>query len=698
MASPEWVTVTDRSLEIVADSPLDLGALTPAADDRPLLIKGDRFVQSGNPATLNCASLAPGFSPTAGSGFPDHEAADRYALQLRRHGYNLVRFHYVDALLMQGAKRDFAVDPEQLDRFQYFVAALSRNGISWLLDVMSSPNAAIGNVGPHRWARKLGMNWRVFVEPAAFAHWQRWANWLLTTPNPYTRQSLAHDPGTLGLILVNEPSLDYRSFVAGGGARAPFLPGLADGFAAWQNAHFPGAHTLPPPASVGQAGPDMARFQAWLTYLQRDATRRMTFTVRNAGYAGSVTSFDNWPMLNQVPLRQNLDFIDMHGYAQNENPGPNGAFTAPSSLATGGRYLQVIGSTRVFGKPFTVSEHGDFFPSPRRFESGLLVPVFAAIQGWDAVCQHADGPIMLAYDGVGVRKDGIHTDSVGLDPVRRVGETLTALIRLRREIAPAPGALILQPDEGALLRAPPLATVGADTGMLGWLVRIGIGPARPAGAPAVSVPLADTAPGAAQSALTGFQGRLIDQLMAQKAISADMAREARAGRWHSPDGTVTLDMPGLRINVVTRFTAATAGNAISQPLALGPLTVVASDAPGIVAASALDGKALGESGRILLMMVSDAHNSGMEIDQAARRVVHAGGLPVTLRRMQAELRLTTRANTRWQLAPLHLDGSPVTTQAVQDDDGKVTVSLDTRTPDGGATTFYLLSIRREVEL
>lgn len=30
-------------------------------------------------------------------GFPDHAMADRYALQLRRHGYNCARFHFLDA-------------------------------------------------------------------------------------------------------------------------------------------------------------------------------------------------------------------------------------------------------------------------------------------------------------------------------------------------------------------------------------------------------------------------------------------------------------------------------------------------------------------------------------------------------------------------------------------------------------------------
>jgi len=684
-----WVTVTDRSLEIVAGSPLDFSAITPLAGDGVLRIAGEQFTEYGRPVTLNCASLAPGFSPTGGSGFPDHDAADRYALQLRRHGYNLVRFHYVDALLMQGARADFAVDPVQLDRFHYFTAALSRNGIRWLMDVMSSPNAALGNVFPNRWSADHGMNWRVFVEPGAFVHWQRWTTFLLTSPNPYSGRPLASDAGTAGLILDNEPSLVYRSFVAGGGLSSPFLPGLAKEYGAWQRRQFPDEPAIEPPATVGASGAAMARFQAYLTYVQRDATRRMTETVRTTGYAGPMTSFDNWPMINQIPLRSGLDFIDMHGYAQNESLSDNGRFSAPSSLADGGRYLQIIGATRVFGKPMTVSEHGDFFPNPHRYESGLLVPAFAAIQGWNAVCQHADGPIMLAYDGVGVRKSAIHTDSVGLDPVRRVGETLTALLLLRHEIAAAPGAIGITPDEGAALRAMPTDMIGPQIGMLGWLVRLGIGPA-PSGSAGVNVPLASLLPGPFGISRGASTNDMINALETRGAISTAMAKAARGDVWRSPDGTVALHLRAARMKVVTRRTAAVIGDAVTQPVDLGPVRLMQSDVPGLVAVSAVDGRELRDSGRMLVMMVSDARNSGMKIDESVPRIVAQGNLPVMLRRMRATLTFSAPHDSRWRLSPLHMDGSEMAPRDLGVGADGLTFRLDTRSPAGGAVCFFVL--------
>lgn len=684
-----WVPVTDRSLEIVAGSPLDLSTIVPPVAPGPLQVAGEKFTAREHPVTLNCASLAPGFSPTSGSGFPDHPAADRYALQLRRHGYNLVRFHYVDALLMQGAKTEFAVDPIQLDRLHYFTAALSRNGIRWLMDVMSSPNAALGNVFPHRWAADYGMNWRVLVEPQAFAHWQRWSRFLLTSPNPYSGKTLASDPGTAGLILDNEPSLVYRSFVSGGGWKGPFLPGLAKEYDAWQRRHYPDDPTLEPPRSVGASAATVARFQAYLTYVQRVATRRMTDTVRTTGYGGPVTSFNNWPMINQIPLRLDLDFIDMHGYAQNEALNKDGKFEALSSLANGGRYLQVIGATRVFGKPITVSEHGNFFPNPHRYESGLLVPAFAAIQGWNAVCQHADGPIALNYDGLGVRKNAIYTDSVGLDPVRRVGETLTALLLLRHEIAAAHGAIGITPDEAAALGARPTDMIGPQIGMLGWLVRLGIGPVPP-GSLGVNVPLASIVSGPFNISRGISKSDLIDALEKQGAITAATAKAARGDVWRSPDGTVLLDSGAARMKVVTRMTAAVIGGAVKQPIDLGPFRLIQSDMPGLIAVSSLDGRTLRNSGRMLVMMVSDARNSGMKIDETVPRIVMQGSLPVMLRRIQATLSLSAPIYSRWQLSPLHMNGSEMVPLRLKGGPDGLTFRLDSRSAAGAAVCFFVL--------
>ena len=73
-----------------------------------------------------------GVNVVFGGAFPEHGEADKTAARLARFGINAVRFHHLgtrpapDGLLQKDMK---TLDPAQLDRFDYFVAALKRHGI-----------------------------------------------------------------------------------------------------------------------------------------------------------------------------------------------------------------------------------------------------------------------------------------------------------------------------------------------------------------------------------------------------------------------------------------------------------------------------------------------------------------------------------------------------------------------------------------
>lgn len=173
----EWKTVEDTSLVIRDGSPLDFSKWLPAgpAGSQGAVISGGprgRFAFAKNPAvpaTLNCVSLA--WSPATGS-FPDKVMADLFARQIKVHGYNLVRIHHVEAILMTNRAVDFDFDPVQLDRFYYFLSALKKQGVYWVIDVMTSENGAFGNVLPNRWIEKHNLKVKVHVKEDAKAHWR----------------------------------------------------------------------------------------------------------------------------------------------------------------------------------------------------------------------------------------------------------------------------------------------------------------------------------------------------------------------------------------------------------------------------------------------------------------------------------------------------------------------------------------------
>lgn len=690
IAEGEWLTVSEQSLEIAQGSPLDFSALTPALPDVRMRADGERLLFGQQSQPINCATLAPGFSETPKSGLPDHAQAIRYAEQLRRHGYNLVRFHYIDALLMSGAKRDFAFDPEQLDRFQFFVGELRKRGIHWFVDLLSSENAALGGVFPHRWAKNNHMIARTFLEPAAFRHWQELAKRLLTTPNPYTGKTLANDPHTAAVILVNEPVLELRLGLQTNFAKSGIPPIFLKAYNTWARGR--GGAQLTPTSS-----PRDADFQRFLSERQITTLRAMAATVRSLGYTGLYTSFDTWPRFNQLPTRRLLPLIDMHGYDHDQVPaGVPGNRVAPSSsFDDAGRYLQLMGSVRMFGKPMMISEHDQVFWNPNRFESGLFAPTFAALQGWSFICRHADGPIDLQYDGLGVRKNAIHPDGGGLDPVARAGETLTALLRLRGEIRPLQGEMRLLIDDPSTKGALGQRQLSPDIGKLGWLVRLGITqPTAGASAPGIEVPVGDVT---GWSVLPGFDqsAKQVDRLAGAKAISAASAAAFAQGRLEPEGGQVSLRLGERQLRVQTSQTSAFAGQAINKPVEIGPLRIVSSNLPGLIAFSALDAQSLEQSNRILVIFVANARNTGMQVsgDGTLRAL---GTLPVQLERMRAMVKLRVADPKGWQITPLSLAGERRTGLPLEVSDGVLNIRLDTALAGSGPTTYFLLDRVRQV--
>jgi hypothetical protein len=72
---------------------------------------------------------------TFGSCFPDHDTADKLAMRLASLGINCMRFHHIDnqaaprGIWKAGTPKKNEFDPDQLDRLDYFIATLKRQGI-----------------------------------------------------------------------------------------------------------------------------------------------------------------------------------------------------------------------------------------------------------------------------------------------------------------------------------------------------------------------------------------------------------------------------------------------------------------------------------------------------------------------------------------------------------------------------------------
>ena len=158
------------------------------------------------------------------------EAADRFAANLARMGYNAVRFHHHERVLLGGAYRegmdDTRPDPAAMERFDALVAACVEHGIyltTWFTTWRSlgiDRDGCITSTGDYKLLC-------AFWEPA-FTNLCEWSRAFLGHVNPHTGRSLAEEPALCALALVNEGNL-------GNWNTAPLrdLPGVATAWRHW---------------------------------------------------------------------------------------------------------------------------------------------------------------------------------------------------------------------------------------------------------------------------------------------------------------------------------------------------------------------------------------------------------------------------------------------------------------------------------
>lgn len=677
-AGAEWVPVREDSLVIGKGSALDFSFL---GDDRaagslgPVVANAKGHLafatQPQARVRLHCASLA--WSPASGS-FPDHATADVYATQLRRHGYNLARFHFVDAILMTGRDRDFDFDPEQLDRFRYLMAALKRNGIYWMIDALTSQNGAIGGIYPHRWEDKHGLKLDVHFDPAARAHWRRLVETLLAAPNPYTGLAPLQDPALALLVLVNENGMEFATILEEPRSGSAYPPRLQAPFNAWLARTYRTTGALQEawgdigaderletasvrlPADRGERGPRMRDLQRFFLASETETAAWATAEVRALGYGGLVSVYNNWATSEAQLSRGGLPAVTMNAYHDEVlSFDPGTTIKQSSSFSDDLAYVRELMSARWLGRPFVVTEHQHLFWNRYRYEAGVAVPAYAALQDWDAVCRHGPGAIDLGFRQPWEHKRAILPYTIGLDPVARAGETLAALLFRRGDVAPARGVDAIRLD-------------GA-----GDFIDDGQGPLPDA----VTLRGLTTAIGLARGA-----GE-------RAAMAAPAGRDARS--FVSDTGEIRLDAGQLTMTVSTTRTEAAAFAALPEPLRIGRLTVTAASGPALIAASALDGKDIADSRKLLLIFATDARNTAMRFADAGKRtILDFGRMPVEIRRGTVAIDFEGW-NGGAKLTTLGLDGRPWGTRSLPVGEHGLRFVLDNGAASRGPTTFFLLS-------
>ncbi|QEG20681.1 glycoside hydrolase family 5 protein [Mariniblastus fucicola] len=145
--------------------------------------------------------------------FPTHEKATKIAAHFRKLGLNIVRFHHMDMQDAPGGiwrtKADGTreLDPEQIDRLDFFLNELHKNGIYANLNMHVSRTLTKGEGFPEYesglwWT---GSNkWVMYYDPDVQQELKKYCRDLLTHENPYRKLRRVDDPGLAMVEMLNE--------------------------------------------------------------------------------------------------------------------------------------------------------------------------------------------------------------------------------------------------------------------------------------------------------------------------------------------------------------------------------------------------------------------------------------------------------------------------------------------------------------
>ncbi len=758
LAKDTWVPVKDVSLMVEEGSILDFSALMPPAKpiNTRLIVNNQGHWALENQADKKQRFLigSLGFGVGTGS-FPSHAVTDLYMQQLRLHGYNMARLDFVEATLMEGRRKDFDFNPEQLDRFYYLMAALKRNGIYFMLNGLSNDNGGYGNVN-ERWIGKKGLHTGVYFDADSQAHWKQLVAKMYGSVNPYTGMSTIKDPAFAGMILVNENNL---TFVNRNGVKSVFKPY----FAKWLKVKYGNSAALKLAWSSKTTGLSelksdenldsnqinfptadawtslrMTDTQAFFVDTEKKTADWMTQYVRALGFEGQVTSYNFWSAPAAHATRSQFGWVDMHNYfGHPDYVGTQLKVRQDSMLENHAAYVRELAAAKHLGKAYTVSEHGQVFWNQYRRESGLALPAYAALQNWGGICQHS-GAIALSYAGTqaNANKNRINPFAVGQDPISRATEALAALLYLRGDVAPALNTVSVKlTPQDAFQNSAHLGSTPTDVSKLSLVTGVGLDwqpkskliinqnaaaeidfnqlglRLNKAGFGKLVQPTSNLGlklDGLLKEYASGLAYKVskvklladdrwaarVQNLRDAKLLSANNLTNADAGIYQSDTGEILLDAPQKRMVVMTPKTEAAV---FDEPAAiqLNHLSVLSASSAALVAVSAMDGQVLANSKRMLIVLSTDARNSDMRFSDADETILQEiGKLPVVIKAAKVKLAIKTPYKNQLTVFSTNLRGQRQDTIPVKQTDSGIEFDLDISQLSHGATTYFEVAISK----
>jgi hypothetical protein len=481
---------------------------------------------------------------------------------------------------------------------------------------------------------------------------------LLTHVNPYTKLEYRNEPAIAIVEILNENAIYL-------GYRAP-TPYYDDQLTALYHKWL-AAKGLPPAARL--KGPEVAEapkeryetelrffmdlengfYQDMAGYLRKELGVRVPITA-TADHSHTSSPYTMLTSLSK------LDVVDGHVYWQ--HPGSPPPVNTPMVNDPLHSTVVKLSRTAFAGKPYTVSETNHPFPNDWAAEGIPTLAAYGALQDWDAIMMYTFEP----------KRDPNHKPYVGdpfdisLDPVRMTQMAAGALTFLRGDVRAA-----RQTIERTYTREQVMANRKLPRTESPYFT-----PGFP-----LSLPLEHAV------RVKSFDGPPTGTFKASE--SMPIVSDTRELTWHLEDGKNGL------VTVDTERTQALIGFVKARPAAAKNLAAEISNNFASLVLSSMDGKAIAQSGKLLLTAGSRVTNTNLRWNEQRTRTANQGEYPSLIEPVTGTVKLRGLQGAA-AVSAVALDGSG---HAIGEPIAAKKSGSEWALPIGTpVTTWYVITVKR----
>ncbi len=635
------------------------------------------------------------------------ERAGRFARAARRQGYRLFRVHgLLDRWLCHGSKEDMSINPRYLDRWDYLVSELKKEGIYLHLVIFSfhlyqkSGIDVYKDRNRHKLMMYLEGEWEM-------NHFRYAVNTLFNHVNPYTGLAWKDEPAIAWVEYYNEQAMGLLKGQMQNLLRtdSEVRERLLTFWRAWLAKKY--GKSMPDaeiPLTAGtdddRGANDFALF--WMDRAEAVA-KRCEEIIRKTGYRGLVSNYSASKNLGHSAARWTCSqVVDGHAYFNHPTHWmQRGSIVgASSSIEEKTGYWKEANSTKLAGRPFLVGEYNHCFWNPFRYESGMVFGGYSALQGYGALEVHAL-PVLLNE----TKMEKISCFGVGNSPLLRASQFLMACLFQRGDVKPSPHLLsVMVPNEFLKRGSHAEKAVSASQASLGLLAGYGlVFPERPAaqGTSAhprtdLMIPISGSSEIQAQDWFSQFAesgsgifslSRIVKEMKRKGILSPQNISDPEKGIFQSDTLELILRAGEKRMSIITPRSEAvcmTAGGVAD----LKTFAVRRNSVNGCIALCSVDGMPLSQSRRIVILFLTEEANSGMCLAANRATLFSIGSAPALAR--TGILELSIRRHGSWKLHALGINGSRREEVALTSSPDGVRVHLDTAALRYGPTPFFEL--------